>query len=124
MSALGLFSVCWVALSSLDMLVFASSYCILFCHVQLLLSLRSLLFSSEREDVDQEERERSRVRRNYMRKECIFNNVRTKQKEAFNKTVSVQWESKVGMTRNKEHRISGLVICVVNAKTFGIFFHF
>ena len=38
------FPSCWVALSNFDMIVFASSYYILFCHVWLL-SLRSLFLN-------------------------------------------------------------------------------
>jgi hypothetical protein len=39
---------CWLVLSNFDMMVIVLSYYILFCYV-LLLSLRSLLFSNERE---------------------------------------------------------------------------
>lgn len=92
----GLFSSCYAAVSNFNMIVYTSSYCILFCHAWLS-SLRSLYFlMRDRKEVNLEGREKEErreergeeeggvtiIRIYWTRKEYIFNK---KQKEKLKK---------------------------------------
>lgn len=88
---LGLIPFCWFALSNFSMIVFASSYYIVFYHVRLL-SLGSLSFSNERQKRSGSEWERawrkaarSRGRENCMREESVFNKRKNSETKQVNK---------------------------------------